>query len=195
MVDLEEIDKETIHELVFLFMQFLSHPDHASVPQATEDDGKKSGGDAEAAAGGIHHHHHHHSISQPFGKTSAKALQSLYTLLGYNENERRFTTMPYRIRCTPAINAFMANLPQVLDNNFIMGRYLLLNTILILQKIPFPPRYATSWTQAYTLMQEKYMFQGCGFSLWHLEPSMRKNWLSAVLVIGKYEISIIQNFL
>ena len=92
--------------------------------------------------------------------------------------------MPYRIRCTPAVNAFMANLPQVLDNNFSIGKLLLLNTILILQKIPFPPRYATAWQHAYTLMQEKYLFQGCGFSLWHLEPSMRKNWLTAVMVIA-----------
>ena len=38
--------------------------------------------------------------------------------------------------------------------------------------------------------QEKYLFQGCGFSLWHLEPSMRKNWLSAVMVIMyKYNFS------
>ena len=30
--------------------------------------------------------------------------------------------------------------------------------------------------------------QGCGFSLWHLEPTMRKNWLSAVMVIAyKYK--------
>ena len=94
-----------------------------------------------------------------FSQTSAKAFQSLYTLLGFNENERRFTTMPYRIRCTPAINAFMTNLPQVLDNNFAIGKLILLNTILILQKIPFPPRYSTTWQHAYTLMQEKYLFQ------------------------------------
>ena len=38
--------------------------------------------------------------------------------------------------------------------------------------------------------QEKYLFQGCGFSLWHLEPTMRKNWLSSVLVIMyKYSFS------
>ena len=33
-----------------------------------------------------------------------------------------------------------------------------------------------------------FFFQGCGFSLWHLEPTMRKNWLSAVMVIAyKYK--------
>jgi hypothetical protein len=30
---------------------------------------------------------------------------------------------------------------------------MLLNCILILQKTPFPPRYATNWQQTYTLMQ------------------------------------------
>ena len=38
------------------------------------------------------------SSGQACSKTCAKAFQNLYTLLGFNENERRFTTMPYRIR-------------------------------------------------------------------------------------------------
>ena len=168
-VDIDEVDKETIHLLVSLFMQFLSHAEQAVI---TSEDDKKD--DTSSTAYG----------APPAGKASAKALQALYTLLGFNESERRFTTMPYRIRCTPAINSFMANLSQVLDNNFSIGRVILLNTILILQKIPFPPRYATTWQHAYTLMQEKYLFQGCGFSLWHLEPSMRKNWLTSVMVIA-----------
>ena len=169
-VDIDEVDKETIHLLVSLFMQFLSHAEQAQVHPDNETDKKDEVNTAYGAP--------------VQGKASAKALQALYTLLGFNENERRFTTMPYRIRCTPAINSFMANLAQVLDNNFSIGRVILLNTILILQKIPFPPRYATTWQHAYTLMQEKYLFQGCGFSLWHLEPSMRKNWLTSVMVIA-----------
>ncbi len=32
-------------------------------------------------------------------------------------------------------------------------------------------------------MQESLLFQGCGFSLWYLEPSLRRNWLMAALVI------------
>ena len=31
-VDLDEVDKETIHLLVFLFMQFLSQPEQAVIP-------------------------------------------------------------------------------------------------------------------------------------------------------------------
>jgi len=48
---------------------------------------------------------------------------------------------------------FTANLPQVLDTNFDIGKFILVNCVLILQKTPFPPRYATAWQQGYTLMQ------------------------------------------
>ena len=91
--------------------------------------------------------------------------------------------MPSKIRSTPTVNAFLASLPQMLDYNFALGETLLLNTILVLQKLPFPPRYASSWQQSHTLMQESHLFQGCGFSLWYLEPSLRKNWLLATVVI------------
>ena len=98
--------------------------------------------------------------------------------------------MPSKIRSTPTVNAFLASLPQMLDYNFALGETLLLNTILVLQKLPFPPRYASSWQQSHTLMQESHLFQGCGFSLWYLEPSLRKNWLLATVVIFyKYNIN------
>lgn len=176
-MDIEEVDKETIHRLVFLFMQFLSHAEQCCSKNDKADHDEQGSSSKDGSSNAAY-------AGQPCGKTSAKAFQSLYTLLGFNENECRFTTMPYRIRCTPAINAFMNNLPQVLDNNFAIGKLMLVNVILIMQKIPFPPRYATTWQHAYTLMQEKYLFQGCGFSLWHLEPPMRKNWLNTVMVIA-----------
>nr|XP_040575380.1 protein unc-79 homolog [Lepeophtheirus salmonis] len=157
-VDLDEIDKETLHLTVFLFMQFLSHPEQATLASSDEKQTSKT-------------------------SPSAKAIQSLYSLLGFNENERRFTTMPHKIRSTPAVNAFLSNLPQVLDNNFKIGETLLPNIILVLQKLPFPQLCASSWQTGYTLMQESHLFQGCGYSLWHLEPSARKSWLSAVLVM------------
>ncbi len=50
-------------------------------------------------------------------------------------------------RSTPSVNAFLSNLGQVLDYNFPIGDSMLLNCILILQKIPFPPRYLTYRTQ------------------------------------------------
>ena len=165
-LDMDEIDKESLHLLVFLFMQFLSHTDQAFLPPSSEEKRAK-----------VH--------------PMTRCFQSLYSLLGYNENERRFQVMPHKIRATPSVNAFLAYLPQVLDYNYQIGENMILSCILILQKIPFPPRYAaTSWQQAHTLMQESHMFQGCGFSLWYLEPSLRKNWLLAVLVIFyKYDFN------
>ncbi|CAB4070119.1 UNC79 [Lepeophtheirus salmonis] len=146
-------------EYYFCSCNFLSHPEQATLASSDEKQTSKT-------------------------SPSAKAIQSLYSLLGFNENERRFTTMPHKIRSTPAVNAFLSNLPQVLDNNFKIGETLLPNIILVLQKkLPFPQLCASSWQTGYTLMQESHLFQGCGYSLWHLEPSARKSWLSAVLVM------------
>eukprot|EP00094_Tigriopus_californicus_P000131 TCALIF_00127-PA protein Name:"Similar to UNC79 Protein unc-79 homolog (Homo sapiens)" AED:0.02 eAED:0.04 QI:0/0/0/0.66/0.5/0.33/3/0/2591 len=160
-LDLDEIDKETLHLLVFLFTQFLSYSDYAKFPEE----------------------------KQTKAHAATRCFQSLFSLIGYNEAERRFQVMPHKIRSTPTVNAFIANLPQVLDYNFEMGKKILLNSILILQKIPFPPRHASSW-QNQTLMQESMLYQGCGFSLWYLEPSLRRNWLTAAMVIFyKYDFN------
>ncbi len=110
--------------------------------------------------------------------------------------------MPHKIRSTPALNSFFANLPHVLDNNYDVGKAMLTSCVLILQKIPFPPRYATFWLHGNALLQETSLYQGCGYSLWYLEPSVRRyvtqlhrdvirlaslsslrNWLLSALVI------------
>ena len=74
--DLEEVDKETIHFLVFLFMQYLSHPDQA---------GKSNAHDDENSSGKNKDDQHHMSgalLGHSFGKASEKAFQNLYTLIG-----------------------------------------------------------------------------------------------------------------
>ena len=194
-LDMDEIDKESLHLLVFLFMQFLSHPEQARLPQA--DDSSKGS----SSTGAMKNHPANRLIIKSFIKSpkitnyliayTYRCFQCLYSLLGYNELERRFQVMPNKIRSTPTVNAFLANLPQMLDYNFAMGETLLLNIILILQKLPFPPRYASSWQQSHTLMQESHIFQGCGFSLWYLEPNLRKNWLlAAVVIFYKYNFNV-----
>ena len=60
-LDMDEIDKEALHLLVFLFMQYLSHQDQSILPKE-EKHGKAHAAD--------------------------KCFQSLYSLLGYNEAER-----------------------------------------------------------------------------------------------------------
>ena len=49
------------------------------------------------------------------------------------------------MRSTAQFSAFFSNLPQVMDNNFAIGNFLISNIVLILGKSPFPPRYAANW--------------------------------------------------
>lgn len=69
IIDLEESDKETIHLLVFLFMQFLSRSDQAF---PTEE--------------------------KPLVKTQTIILRHLYLLLGYSSMDKVFYITPSRLR-------------------------------------------------------------------------------------------------
>ncbi|CAH2242907.1 jg14477 [Pararge aegeria aegeria] len=103
-VDLEEADKETTNLLVFLLMQFLSRSDQA---HPTED--------------------------KSCLKTQELVLRHLFLLLGYNAMERVFTISPHTLRMSSIFNAFMANLPQVLDQNHVMGASIAEPTLMLLQ--------------------------------------------------------------
>ena len=77
-----------------------------------------------------------------------------------------------------------------MDNNFSIGNLHITNFVLILQKSPFPPRYAANWQPALSILEENLLFQGCGYTLWQLEPVVRKAWLEATLVlVYKYNFS------
>lgn len=66
-VDIEQVDKETIHLLVFLFMQFLSHAEQASGKSANlEEETTKKDNDNNVSY-----------ANQPCGKVSARAFQVL----------------------------------------------------------------------------------------------------------------------
>lgn len=93
VIDLEEsTDKETIHLLIHLLMQFMSRSDLA---YPTDE------------------------------KTRARlmsiVLKHLYLLMGFNQIEKSFQFSSARIRCSSVFNAFMASLPQFLDQNHEMG--------------------------------------------------------------------------
>ncbi|KZC06519.1 Protein unc-79 like protein [Dufourea novaeangliae] len=143
IVDFEEADKETMHLLVFLLMQFLSRQD-----QAYPTDEKL------------------------LSKTQGIVLRHLYLLLGYNQTERTFHTSPQRLRVSPVFNVFLANLPQLLDQNHVMGWVMTPPVLAILQHCPCPPQgVLTTDHQAPT------------YSLWYLEPQNRRSWLMSLLVI------------
>ncbi|XP_043258139.1 protein unc-79 homolog [Colletes gigas] len=143
IVDFEELDKETMHLLVFLLMQFLSRQD-----QAFPTDEK------------------------PLSKTQGIVLRHLYLLLGYNQTERTFHTFPQRLRVSPVFNVFIANLPQLLDQNHVMGWVMTPPVLAILQHCPCPPQGIPSSDH-----------QAPTYSLWYLEPQNRRSWLMSLLVI------------
>jgi len=162
-MDLGSIDKETLHLMVFLFMQFLSHPHQAEIPE---------------------------NKSCVKYLALQKSFHGLFAILGYDEKEQRFRTMPHKIRTTAQFCSFFANLPQVMDNNFGIGNHLISNIVAILFKSPFPPRYVANWQPTYSILHENLIFQGLHYTLWHLEPIVRKQWLEACLVlVYKYNFS------
>ncbi|XP_017885375.1 protein unc-79 homolog isoform X4 [Ceratina calcarata] len=143
IVDLEEADKETMHLLVFLLMQFLSRQDQA-----------------------------YPTDEKPLSKTQGIVLRHLYLLLGYNQTERTFHTSPQRLRVSPVFNVFIANLPQLLDQNHVMGWVMTPPVLAILQHCPCPPQGIPPTDH-----------QAPTYSLWYLEPQNRRSWLMSLLVI------------
>ncbi|CAG9855370.1 unnamed protein product [Phyllotreta striolata] len=143
VIDLEEADKETMHLLVFLLMQFLSRSDQAYPAE-----------------------------EKNMAKTQGIVLRHLYLLLGYSQNDRGLYLPPQRLRSSPAFSVFLSNLPQLLDQNNLMGRLLLPTCLILLQYAPSP--YYISNTME---------FPQPTYSLWALESQFRKNWLMALVVI------------
>ncbi|KAK9889170.1 hypothetical protein WA026_004451 [Henosepilachna vigintioctopunctata] len=148
VIDLEETDKETMHLLVFLLMQFLSRSDQA-----------------------------YPSEEKYLAKIQGIVLRHLYLLLGYSQNDRGIYLSPHRLRSSPAFTVFISNLPQVLDQNHMMGRLLLPTCLILLQYAP-SPYYIPNTIE----------FQQPSYSLWALAPHFRKHWLmSLVVMLYKYQ--------
>lgn len=67
----------------------------------------------------------------------------------------------------------MANLPQVLDQNHLIGGHILTSVMQIILYAP-NPHYKSN---------ECYQNQMFNYSLWHLEQYPRRNWIFSMLVI------------
>ncbi|XP_070143120.1 protein unc-79 homolog isoform X2 [Drosophila kikkawai] len=143
ITELEESDRETIHLLVFMLMQFMSRTDQAF---PSED--------------------------KPVTKTQNIVLKHLFLLLGHNQIDKSFHTTPESLRVSAVFNAFLANLPQVLDQNHLIGGLILPSVMQIILYAPNP----TSTTGEY----QNIVFN---YSLWHLEQYPRRNWLFTLLVV------------
>ncbi|XP_032306113.1 protein unc-79 homolog isoform X6 [Drosophila ananassae] len=144
ITELEESDRETIHLLVFMLMQFMSRTDQAF---PSED--------------------------KPVTKTQNIVLKHLFLLLGHNQIDKTFHTTPESLRVSAVFNAFLANLPQVLDQNHLIGGLILPSVMQIILYAPNPT--STSG--------ESYQNIVFNYSLWHLEQYPRRNWLFTLLVV------------
>ena len=74
-MDIDEVERETIHMLVFLFMQFLSH---------SEQTGKLSASEQEEHSKKDHDHHNAGNTlaGQPCGKVEIQPLSMMFICLG-----------------------------------------------------------------------------------------------------------------
>ncbi|KAL1492637.1 hypothetical protein ABEB36_010867 [Hypothenemus hampei] len=148
IIDMEEADKETMHLLIFLLMQFLSRSDQA-----------------------------YPSEERHLSRIQTIVLKHLWLLLGYSQVDRGIYLPPQNLRSSPAFNVFLANLPQLMDQNHLMGRIIFPICLILLQYAP-SPYYIANATD----------FQPPLYSLWILEPHARKNWLmSLVVILYKYQ--------
>ncbi|XP_038110168.1 protein unc-79 homolog isoform X5 [Culex quinquefasciatus] len=148
VIDLEEADKETIHLLIFLLMQFMSRADLA-----------------------------YPTDEKPMAKQQTIVLRHLYLLLGFNQIDKSFHVSSSRLRNSAVFNSFLANLPQVLDQNHLMGWVLLPSVIQILLYAPNQGN-GTSQTGVESISNIPY-----NFSLWYLESHVRRYWMMSLLVI------------
>lgn len=161
IIDLEEADKETMNLLIFLLMQFLSRSDQAYPAE------EKSLGRTQTIV--LKHLWLLLGISI---NTPPTITITLSLLTGYTQTDRGIHLPPQHLRASPAFNVFLANLPQVMDQNHLMGRIIFPTCLILLQYSP-SPYYVSSVME----------FQQPLYSLWALEPHARKNWLMSLVVI------------
>jgi hypothetical protein len=74
-----------------------------------------------------------------------------------------------RCRASPVFNSFIGNLPHVLDHNFLMAKKIIAIIVPVLQ-------YSPAVHKVQDLRQPTY-------SLWMLQPTIRKAWLTSTLTI------------
>lgn len=116
-------------------------------------------------------------------KVQAIVLRHLYMLMGFNQNDKLFQFTSQRMRESATFNVFLANLPQVLDQNNLIGTAILHFSIQVLLYAPYPS-FNIPTAEAMQNMVYSY-------SLWYLEQHVRRNWLMALLtILYKYQYTM-----
>lgn len=85
-------------------------------------------------------------------------------------------------RQSPVFNVFISNLPQLLDQNHLMGWTVMPTCLMLLQYCPCPP-HDNSHLQPHPT-----------YSLWFLEPHARRCWLMSLLVL-LYKVGVSYEFI
>ncbi|KAI6239067.1 Uncoordinated protein 79 [Aphelenchoides fujianensis] len=140
VVDMENPERHTIYLTVALFVHFLCNK-------------KSNSADEKATA-----------------KKQSVLLRHFNTLLGYSSSEKCFTIPPHRIRRAAVCNAFMSGLPEILDNNLMIGNQMLPIILQLLLHLPSPQKFASDQSSA-------------DYSLSLLNLSLRHSWLHTLLLI------------
>lgn len=139
--------QDTLHMLVFVFLEFLSRPDPS-----------------------------HPTEEKSMARSHSIVLAHLNILMGYSFQERHFIIGPQRLRVSPVFNAFLSQLAKVLDLNHKMAGVLMPTVMPVLLYCPAPQRSSFN-TGAHPR-----------HSLWPLDFTQRRAWLTTVLVI-LYKVS------
>lgn len=116
------------------------------------------------------------SENKALARTQTGVLRHLAMLMGYNSVEKIFFNTPSKIRSSPAFNSFMANLPQVVDQNFKIGASVIPLSLTIMHFAPAPNKAAGIRPHPF-------------YSLWYLEAYVRRYWLNALIVM-LYKVNI-----
>ncbi|XP_006811597.2 LOW QUALITY PROTEIN: protein unc-79 homolog [Saccoglossus kowalevskii] len=110
-IDLSSLDKETIHNLIFLMMKFMTTTDIEN----NQDE-------------------------RFAGKAMNTVLRHTMVLLGYNQYEKAFSLSPHQLRQSAVYYALLTGLPKVLDKNVKLGTQLMLLTVDLLKYCPSPQK-------------------------------------------------------
>lgn len=97
--------------------------------------------------------------------------------MGHNPNEKAFFLTPSKLRCSTVFNSFVANLSQVLDQNFGVGATVIPIALTVLHYAPAPNKASGHRPHPF-------------YSLWYLESHVRRYWLTSVIVI-LYKVTIL----
>lgn len=123
-------------------------------------------------------------------KSQNIVLKHLYLLLGYSQSEKALYMAAQKVRSSAVFSAYLSNLPQLLDQNHLMGWMLLNTSLVLLQWSPCPHTSPSAdgnqQADASNILLDNG--QQPSYSLWSLEPHLRHCWLmSLVVLLYKYQ--------